>query len=206
MAGKLILLLGACALAAVELPLACGKDPADCGAETPSSPLPKRPDGDAGSDGKRRSKGDSADREKFNNVRKAIEALTPEQKKRFEENFQRWSNLTPEEKKALADRDTFRRKKIAEDIDAALKEAGLTLNAEHRELFGKRYGEERHRIEEQLRKEFDEKRQPLLKEVIAKLKLEFGTNDPAPSAQPAEASAKPSDPASRPNLPVIPKP
>ena len=88
-----------------------------------------------------------------------------------------WSNLSPEEKKSLADRETFRRKKMAEDIDAALKDAGLELDAERRELFARRYGEERHRIEEQLHKDLDEKRQPLLKEVIAKLKAEFqGSN------------------------------
>ena len=68
---------------------------------------------------------------------------------------------------------------MAEDIDAALKDAGLELDAERRELFARRYGEERHKIEEQLHKELDEKRQPLLKEVIAKLKAEFSTPTPA---------------------------
>ena len=112
-------------------------------------------------------------------MRKAIDALTPEQRRRFQENLQRWGNLSPEEKKALSDRDTFRRKKIAEDIDAALKEAGLTLDGERRELFAKRYGEERHRIEEHLRKDMDEKRRPLVKEVIARLKAEFANGAPA---------------------------
>ena len=37
----------------------------------------------------------------FENVRKALDALTPEQRKRFQENFVRWSNLSSEEKKAL---------------------------------------------------------------------------------------------------------
>ena len=37
----------------------------------------------------------------FENVLKALEALSPEQRKRFRENFLRWSNLPPNEKRAL---------------------------------------------------------------------------------------------------------
>ena len=109
----------------------------------------------------------------FENVRKALEALTPEQRKRFQENFWRWSNLSAEEKKALADREAMRKRKITEDIDAAIKETGLDLDPARRELFARRYGEERRKIEEQLRKEMEENRRPLVKEIVAKLKAEF---------------------------------
>ena len=126
----------------------------------------------------RRPEGGSPEGEKFENVRRALDALTPDQRKRFQENFLRWSNLSPEEKKSLADREIFRRKKIAEDIDAALREAGLELDPGRRELFARRYGDERHKIEEQLRKELDDKRRPLLKEVIARLKAEFSGGTP----------------------------
>ena len=166
----------------MAIPAAWSQAPADA----PSSPPPKRPGFFGGPRGEmRRPEGGGPDAEKFENVRKALEALTPEQRKRFQENFQRWSNLSPEEKKALADRDAFRRKKITEDIDAALKEAGLELDPERREFFAKRYGEERHKIEEQLRKELDEKRRPLLKDVIAKLKAEFSGGTPSAGADPA---------------------
>ncbi len=176
MAGTMKLSLAWAALLAAGLPAA----PAQTPAEAPASPPPKRPGFFGGPRGEmHRPDGGGPDAEKFENVRKALEALTPEQRKRFQENFQRWSNLPPEEKKALADRDTFRRKKIAEEIDAALKDAGLELDAERRELFARRYGEERHRIEEQLHKEQDEKRQPLLREVIARLKAEFSSGTPA---------------------------
>ena len=177
MAGEMRLFLTAIALLAAVLPTS----PAQTPPEAPTSPPPKRPGWFGGGHGEmRRPEGGGPDAEKFENVRKAIEALTPEQRKRFQENFQRWSNLSPEEKKSLADREIFRRKKIAEDINAALKEADLELDAGRRELFARRYGEERHRIEEQLRKELDDKRQPLLREVIAKLKAEFSA--PAPAA------------------------
>ena len=116
----------------------------------------------------------------FGNVRRALEALTPEQRQRFIENLKRWSNLPPEEKTVLADREGFRRKKIAEEIDRALVQAGLNLEGEKRARFAKRYGEERRKVEEQLRRELDEKRQPLLKEILARLQAEFSSEVAAP--------------------------
>ena len=83
-------------------------------------------------------------------------------------------------------------------MDAFLDFAGHTgmharhrveLDAQRRELFARRYGEERQRIEEQIRREMDEKRRPLLKEVIAKLKAEF-----APVAVPGRPSGVPAPP------------
>ncbi len=182
MAGKLSFVSGA-GCAVLFLPTVWAQAPAD--AQPPSPDGPKQHESSGVESDKRRKKGDPADREKFETVRKAIDALTPDQRKRFQENFLRWSSLSPEEKKALSDRDAFRRKKIAEDIDAALKEAGLELDGERREAFGRRYGEERHKIEGQLRKEMEDRRKPLLKEVIAKLKAEFST-----SAEPTISAPK----------------
>ena len=116
----------------------------------------------------------------FGNVRRALEALTPEQRQRFIENLKRWSTLPPEEKKALADREGFRRKKIAEEIDLAIGNTGLTLEGERRAHFARRYAEERRKVEEQLRKELEEKREPLLKDILARLKAEFSTETAAP--------------------------
>ena len=182
MAGEMRLFLTALALLTAGLPAATAQTP-----EAPASPPPKRPAWFGGRGDGHRPEGGGPDAEKFENVRKAIDALTPEQRKRFQENFLRWSNLSPEEKKSLADREIFRRKKMAEEIEAALKDTGLELDAERRELFARRYGEERHRIEEQLHKELDEKRQPLLREIVAKLKAELSTAAPAagqPGKQP----------------------
>ena len=115
----------------------------------------------------------------FDDVKKALNALTPAQRKRFQENFIRWSNLPPEEKKALRDKEELRRALVAQEVDAAIKESGLELDSEHRELFAKRYSEERRKIEEQLRKEAAEKRRPMVREMVARLKQEFA----APPAQ-----------------------
>jgi hypothetical protein len=116
----------------------------------------------------------------FGNVRRALEALTPEQRQRFIENLKRWSNLPPEEKRVLADREGLRRKKIADEIDAAIKSTGLTLEGERRALFARRYAEERRKVEEQLHRELEEKRRPLVNEFVARLKAEFSAGNTAP--------------------------
>lgn len=116
----------------------------------------------------------------FENARKAIEALTPEQRKRFQENFLRWSNLSPAEKKLLLERGEFRRKKMAEDIDAAIRETGIEFDKPRREHFARRYAQERRKIEEQLRQEMEEKRKPLVQEMVARLKAEFSTSTARP--------------------------
>lgn len=135
--------------------------------------------------------GKSADSPEFDNARKAIEGLAPDQRKRFQENFKRWSNLSPEEKKALRDRDEIRRGRLNQEIEAALKQAGLELDKERREQFGKRYGEERRKLEEQLRREMEEKRRPLVEELVGRLKAEFSAPAPPPTPAPPPAAAPP---------------
>lgn len=119
----------------------------------------------------------------FENVRKALEALTPEQRERFRQNLVRWANLSPEEKKALRDKEELRKKVIGEETDAAIQESGLQLDGDRREQFIKRYGEGRRLIEEQLRKEMSEKRKPLVRDLINRLRTEFAA-DGAPSPPP----------------------
>ena len=126
----------------------------------------------------------------FDNVRRALDALTPDQRTRFQENFWRWANVSPEEKKALREREDQRKKIIEQDVQAALQEAGLQqLEPDRRAQFAQRYGEERRKIEEQLRKETAEKRKPMVKEMIGRLKVEFSGTvaaplDAAPVAKP----------------------
>jgi hypothetical protein len=121
----------------------------------------------------------------FENVRKALEALTPEQRKRFQENLVRWANLPPEEKKALRDKEEVRKKMVEQETDAAIQESGLQLDGDRREQFIKRYGEGRRLIEEQLRKEMAEKRKPLIHDLLSRLRTEFSTEGtPPPSTSP----------------------
>jgi|GEM_PF-2867502 len=123
----------------------------------------------------------------FESVRQALNALTPVQRKRFEESFVRWSNLAPDEKKALLDREQLRKKLMLKEVDAALLEAGLQLQGARREEFVRRYTEERRKIEEQLRKETNEKRKPLVRELIGRLQSEFSAPTLAtPAAVPGQ--------------------
>jgi len=147
----------------------------------PSSPLEERP--------KKAAKlAKAVDNPVFDDVRKALDALTPQQRKRFQENFIRWSNLSPEEKKALRDKEDLRRTLVAQEVDAALKDSGLELDSERREQFAKRYSEERRKIEEQLRKEAAEKRRPLVREMLTRLKQEFAAPaSPVPAQIPTTA-------------------
>lgn len=125
------------------------------------------------------------------NVRKAIEALSPEQRKRFTQNLAKWANLSPEEKRALRDRDVIRRKRMNQDIDRAIEETGLDLKGPRRAQFVRRYVEERRKLEERLRLETEEKRGQGVKEIVAQLKGEFSAPSSTESAAPATPTATP---------------
>jgi uncharacterized membrane protein len=107
------------------------------------------------------------------NVRKALEALNPEQREQIRQNFARWFNLTADDKKSLRDLQETRRKHMQEEIEDAIAQTGLQLDPERRQMFVKRYTEERKKIEETLRKETEEKRGPRLEELRNRLKSEF---------------------------------
>jgi hypothetical protein len=112
------------------------------------------------------------------NVRRAIEALSPEQRKRFGENLLRWSNLPPEEKKALREGEAVRQKYIEQEVNMAINASGLRLEGERRVQFVKRFTEERRKIEEQLRHEMMERRKPMVRELVSRLKSEFADSKP----------------------------
>lgn len=90
-------------------------------------------------------------------------------------------NLPPEKRQMLLGMDEERRKVAREEIDRAISDNGLQLDEERKKAFVRRYFEERHAIEERLRKESEEKRRQLLGEMRARLKQEFGTSQAAPA-------------------------
>ncbi len=114
-------------------------------------------------------------------MRKTLEALTPDQRKRFRENVLRWMNLSPDEKEALRQREETRRQHMAEEVDQAVQQSGLQLEPQRRMQFAKRYAEERRKLEERLRRETEEKRAPEIQQIIARLKEEF-SSAPVPAA------------------------
>jgi hypothetical protein len=99
-----------------------------------------------------------------------IRSMTPEQKNHLIENIKAWEQLTPELKQALRAREKSLRKNISDEVDEAVQGAGLS--AEQKELFEKRYKEERKKLELALRMELDSRRKESLQEIITRLKQE----------------------------------
>jgi hypothetical protein len=129
-------------------------------------------DGDGKDDDRRKHRGvfTGPDAEK---AREAFRNMSPEERERWTKRIREWAEMPPEKKKSLADREEFFKKKIKEDIEAAIQKTGLTLNEEQAKLFAERYLDERRKIESELRKEIDEKRGPRVDSMIEKLKGEF---------------------------------
>ena len=120
--------------------------------------------------------------------------MSPEDRQRFRSNAERWLSMPPEEQRALHYREGLQRQRIRREAEAAIQQSGLQLEAEKRELYERRYLQERRRIERSLRQELDEKRQRELAPVMENLKKEFGDQPKAgsPAATAAPSSAPPS--------------
>jgi hypothetical protein len=113
---------------------------------------------------------------RFEAFRKSFEQLPPDQQQRFMQNLHRWQDLSPEERDLLRQRERIRRQKQEKSIDEAYQKSGLQLNEEQRSIFRKRYLQERQRLEEQLLRETQEKRQTGNIAIIEQLKKEFSTS------------------------------
>jgi len=117
-----------------------------------------------------------------------LEKLTPEQ--RFEVWRAVWGvlNLTPEKRQEILGMEDDRRKKVKEEIDAMLQRTGIQVPEDQRRKFFHRYFGGRRTIEEQLKKEGEDRRQALMKDFEDKLKQEFGSvqaaQTPADNAPP----------------------
>ena len=109
-----------------------------------------------------------------------FDRLSPDEKSRFAEKFEKWKSLPVEEREALMLHEKLRRERMQHEIAEVIKNSGLQLDKDRQEVFALRYTQERRKIEEQLRKELEEKRRPLLKEMTDRLITEFG---PTPTVQ-----------------------
>ncbi len=99
-----------------------------------------------------------------------IRALTPEQRTRLIENIRTWEQLNPELKEALVAREKAIRKSLLEEMHQALE--GSQLTAEQRDLFEKRYKDERRKLEASLKAEMESRRKAALEEMTSRLKKE----------------------------------
>lgn len=130
-------------------------------------------DGDWKDDDRRKHRGGVFTGPDADKARDAFRNMSPEERERWTKRIREWAEMPPEKKKSLADREEFFRKKIKEDIDAAIAKTGLTLDDDQKKVFAERYLDERRKIESELRKEIDEKRGPRVDAMIDKLKEEF---------------------------------
>jgi hypothetical protein len=118
---------------------------------------------------------------KLEDLRRSIEQLTPEQQQKVLQNLHRWLALSPDERDVLRQRQRVRQQKEEESVTEAYQKSGLRLNEEGREIFRKLYLQERRKLEEQLAKDSQEKRQKGDAAIVEKLKKEFA-NSPNASA------------------------
>jgi hypothetical protein len=129
-------------------------------------------------------------------ARKFYESMSPDQQKKFQDNYERWQQMSPEEKRAMRDRERERREKMSQEIETTIKQSGLVLDQAAHQQYVDRYMQERRRIEQALQKDMEEKRKPLLQEMMFRLKNEFvsrsGVTSPASELGAAAPTATPS--------------
>jgi hypothetical protein len=123
----------------------------------------------------------------FKNTRDRWFSLSPEDRQTFRRNAERWIQMGPEERNRMRERERLRHEQLQREADKALREAGLRLDQEKRELFEQRYLQERRRIERELRQEVEAKRHEQLPALQERLRREF--QEPSPGVTSTSAPA-----------------
>lgn len=106
-------------------------------------------------------------------AREALRNMTPEERQNWLRRFREFADLPPERIQELKDRQEVFRRRMREDVDAAIAATGMKLDDEQRRKFTERYAEERRKIEEDLRQQMQALRKPKLDALVEKLKGEF---------------------------------
>jgi hypothetical protein len=109
--------------------------------------------------------------------------------------------MSPQERQVMRQRETLRRERIRRETEAALRDSGLSLDPERRNLFESRYIQERRRIEQLLRQQIEAERQQQLPSLIQQLKKEFqpqqsnsgATVKPTESSKSGKSESPPKD-------------
>ena len=99
--------------------------------------------------------------------------------------------MNVEQRKIMRDREKLRRESVKQEVETALRESGLQLDAERRAQFESRYMAERTKIEHAMRQELETKRRQEVPALIERLKKEFQPPRQASPSPSASASAKP---------------
>jgi hypothetical protein len=99
--------------------------------------------------------------------------------------------MSPAERDLLRARENSRREQIRQETEAALRESGLSLDPQRRDLFESRYMQERRRVERTLRHQIEIERQQQLPALIQQLKKEFQLDQPSNSNPRPKATESP---------------
>lgn len=85
----------------------------------------------------------------------------------------------------MRERERLHREELKREAEAALRDAGLRLDQEKREMFEQRYLQERRKMERQLHQEIEAKRKQELPALNDRLKKEFQQGSPVMKVTPA---------------------
>lgn len=118
----------------------------------------------------------------LNTMRERWYSLSPDERQVFRRNAERWLKMGPEERNLMRERERVRRARLQQEAEAALREAGLRLDQQKRELFEQRYVQERRKIERELLLETEAKRKQKLPALNARLRHEFEETSPSGAA------------------------
>lgn len=89
----------------------------------------------------------------------------------------------------MRERERLHREKLKREAEAALREAGLRLDQEKRDLFEQRYLQERRKIERELSQDVEAKRRQQLPALNERLKKEFQEPSPAATSRSTPATS-----------------
>lgn len=133
-----------------------------------------------------------------------LEKLTPDQRNEVWRAVWAVLNLPVEKRQELIGNEDERRKKVREEVEKMIQNAGIQIPDDQRRKFFHRIFGGRREIEEQLKKEGEERRQVLMKELEGKLRDEFGGNKAVQGAIAPQSTQSPSAPPPAPEPKVTP--
>jgi hypothetical protein len=117
-------------------------------------------------------------------------SLPPAARQDLRRNAERWMRMSPEERNIMRQRENLRREQIRRETEAALRDSGLLLDPQSRNLFESRYVQERRKMEQALRHQIEVERQQQLPALIQQLKKEFQLRQPL-NGSPAPRATQP---------------
>jgi hypothetical protein len=140
-------------------------------------------------------------------LREMLDRLPPgEAREEFQRNFERWRGMPPEERQELRNQAGQRVERMQEEVNTVLRDSGLQLNEDQRQVFRLRYVQERRKLERSLREHMEAERTRRMPEIIEALKREFNRPPvPGPRGGPQPPPRPPgSGPAGSPPPPPVP--